>query len=140
MRAGAWPAGPAIENIKKDMCMSDAKKIGFFEKYLTVWVLLCMTAGWVFGHFFPRLTESLSRMEMVAGSQVNTPIAILIWLMIYPMMLKIDFAALKGVARKPAGLGVTLFVNWLVKPFSMALLGWFFIGHVFAPWLGACRT
>jgi arsenite transporter len=77
----------------------------------------------------------LSKVEFVQGSHVNAPIAVLIWLMIYPMMLKVDFTALGGIAKKPKGLAVTLFVNWLVKPFSMAALGWFFMWHVFSPWI-----
>ena len=75
-------------------------------------------------------------MEFGTGSHINIPIAVLIWLMIYPMMLKIDFASIRGVGRRPGGLAVTLVVNWLVKPFSMALLGWLFFRHVFAPWIG----
>ena len=112
-----------------------AKRLAFFERYLTVWVFLCMVAGVALGSVAPQLTSGLSRIEFVAGSHVNAPIAVLIWLMIYPMMLKVDFTALGGIAKKPKGLAVTLFVNWLVKPFSMALLGWFFMQHVFAAWI-----
>jgi len=111
------------------------KRLAFFERYLTVWVFLCMVAGVALGKLAPGLTASLSKLEFSQGSQVNVPIAVLIWLMIYPMMLKVDFGALGGIARKPKGLGVTLFVNWLVKPFSMALLGWLFMNHVFAAWI-----
>ena len=96
------------------------KRLAFFERYLTGWVFLCMVAGVLLGRLAPGLTGGLSRLEFGAGSQVNGPIAVLIWLMIYPMMLKVDFTALGGIARRPKGLAVTLVVNWLVKPFSMA--------------------
>jgi len=111
------------------------KRLAFFERYLTVWVFLCMVVGVGFGKFAPQFTATLSQVEFVHGSHVNAPIAVLIWLMIYPMMLKVDFTALGGVAQKPKGLAVTLFINWLVKPFSMAFLGWLFMAHVFARWI-----
>ena len=111
------------------------KRLAFFERYLTVWVFLCMIVGVALGRLAPGLTSSLSGLEFGEGSQVNIPIAILIWLMIYPMMLKVDFGAIGGVARKPKGLAVTLFVNWLVKPFSMALLAWVFMQHLFSTWI-----
>jgi len=111
------------------------KRLAFFERYLTLWVFLCMIAGVALGKLAPGLTENLSKLEFGQGSQVNVPIAVLIWLMIYPMMLKVDFTALGSIARKPKGLGVTLFVNWLVKPFSMALLAWLFMQHVFSAWI-----
>jgi arsenite transporter len=111
------------------------KRLAFFERYLTVWVFACMIVGVALGKLAPGFTTSLSKLEFGSGSQVNIPIAVLIWLMIYPMMLKVDFGAIGGVARRPRGLGVTLFVNWLVKPFSMALLGWLFMHHVFAAWI-----
>jgi ACR3 family arsenite transporter len=115
---------------------SGAKRgIGFFERYLTVWVLVCMGVGVGFGKLFPAATSTLSKMEFGHGSQVNVPIGILLWLMIYPMMLKVDFGAIGGIARRPKGLGVTLFVNWLVKPFSMAFLAWLFMQHLFARWI-----
>ncbi|MEW9624375.1 ACR3 family arsenite efflux transporter [Rhodanobacter geophilus] len=109
-------------------------RIGFFERYLTVWVLLCIVAGTLLGHLLPGAFEAMGGMEV---AQVNLPVAVLIWLMIIPMLLKIDFGALGGVRRQWKGIGVTLFINWAVKPFSMALLGWIFIRHVFAPWLPA---
>ncbi len=109
-----------------------SKKMNVFERYLTLWVGICMLVGVGSGKLFPSFTEAVSRMEFVEGSHVNAPIAVLIWLMIYPMMLKIDFAGIKGVAKRPKGLAVTLFVNWLVKPFSMALFGWFFLKVVFS--------
>ena len=111
------------------------KRLAFFERYLTVWVFLCMVVGVALGKIAPSLTTALSKVEFVHGSHVNAPIAVLIWLMIYPMMLKVDFTALAGIAKKPKGLAVPLFVNWLVKPFSMAFLGWLFMQHVFTPWI-----
>ena len=113
------------------------KRLAFFERYLTAWVFLCMVVGVAFGKLAPGFTEALSKVEFVPGSHVNAPIAVLIWLMIYPMMLKIDFTSLGGVAKKPKGLFVTLFINWLVKPFSMAALAWFFMQHVFSAWIDA---
>jgi ACR3 family arsenite transporter len=111
------------------------KRLAFFERYLTLWVLVCMVVGVAFGKLLPDLTKSLSQWEFGKGSQVNVPIGILLWLMIYPMMLKVDFSAIGGIAKRPKGLLVTLFVNWLVKPFSMALLAWVFMQHVFAAWI-----
>jgi ACR3 family arsenite transporter len=111
------------------------KRLAFFERYLTVWVFLCMVVGVAFGKLAPAFTAQLSRLQFGRGSQVNVPIGVLLWLMIYPMMLKVDFSALGGIARRPKGLAVTLFVNWLVKPFSMALLAWLFMQHVFSAWI-----
>jgi ACR3 family arsenite transporter len=116
---------------------TNPKRLAFFERYLTVWVLLCMVVGVAFGKLLPEVTSKLSKLEFGQGSQVNVPIGVLLWLMIYPMMLKVDFSAIGGIAKRPKGLMVTLFVNWLVKPFSMALLGWFFMQHVFAHWIDA---
>lgn len=115
--------------------ITSAKRLNFFERYLSLWVLVCMVVGVAFGKLLPVATASLSKLEFGQGSQVNVPIAVLIWLMIYPMMLKVDFTAIGGIARKPRGLMVTLFVNWLVKPFSMALLAWMFMQHLFAAWI-----
>jgi ACR3 family arsenite transporter len=109
-------------------------KIGFFERYLTLWVFLCIIVGIALGHWFPSPFQALGRLEV---AQVNLPVAILIWLMIIPMLLKIDFGALHHVKEHWRGIGITLFVNWAVKPFSMALLGWIFIRGVFAEWLPA---
>jgi arsenite transporter len=106
--------------------------MGFFERFLTLWVFLCILAGISLGHWFPQPFAWLGRMEV---AQVNLPVAVLIWLMIVPMLLKIDFAALHRVREHWKGVGVTLFVNWAVKPFSMALLGWIFIRGLFAEWL-----
>ena len=108
--------------------------MSLFERYLTLWVFLCIVAGIALGHFMPGVFGAISGMEV---AQVNLPVAVLIWLMIIPMLVKIDFAALGDVAKHWRGIGVTLFINWAVKPFSMALLGWFFIGYVFRPWLPA---
>jgi ACR3 family arsenite transporter len=94
-----------------------------------------MLAGLVLGKAFPGLTTALSKMEFGRDSRVNIPIGVLLWLMIFPMMLKVDFGAIKGIARRPKGLMVTLFVNWLIKPFSMALLAWLFLQHVFGAWI-----
>src|SRR5437016_5849161 len=111
------------------------RRLAFFDRYLSIWVLLCMVVGLALGKLLPGVTASLSKLEFGQGSQVNVPIGILLWLMIYPMMLKVDFSAIGGVARKPKGLLITLVVNWLVKPFSMALLAWIFTQHVFAAWI-----
>ena len=108
--------------------------MGAFERYLTVWVFLCIVVGIALGHLFPGLFQAVGAMEL---AQVNLPVGLLIWVMIIPMLIKVDFATLGEVRQHIKGIGVTLFVNWLVKPFSMALLGWIFIRHVFAPWLPA---
>ncbi len=112
------------------------KRMNLFERYLSLWVAACMVLGVVIGKVWPGLVSALHDMELGSGSGINIPIAVLIWLMIYPMMLKIDLASIKGVGRRPGGLAVTLFVNWLVKPFSMAFFGWLFFRHVFTPWIG----
>jgi ACR3 family arsenite transporter len=109
------------------------KRLNAFERYLSAWVALCIVAGVALGTAAPALVHALSRLEV---RHVNLPIAVLIWLMIYPMMLRIDFAALRGVGRRPTGLLIVLFVNWLVKPFSMAALGWLFFKHLFAGLIG----
>ena len=113
--------------------MSKEKRMSIFERYLSLWVAACMALGLLIGTTLPGFVGWLRSMELGHGSQINVPIAVLIWLMIYPMMLRIDFASIRGVGRRPTGLFVTLFVNWLVKPFSMALLGWVFFTKVFAP-------
>ncbi len=109
--------------------------MNLFERYLTLWVVLCMVAGIFLGKAFPGAVGAVRSLEFGKGSQINIPIAVLIWLMIYPMMLKVDFSSILDVGRKPRGLMVTLFVNWVVKPFSMAFLGWLFFKHVFFPWI-----
>lgn len=103
-----------------------------FERYLTVWVFLCIVVGIALGQMFPWIFQSIGRMEI---AEVNLPVGLLIWVMIIPMLVKVDFGALGEVRQHSKGIGVTLFVNWLVKPFSMAFLGWLFIRHWFAPWL-----
>ena len=105
-----------------------------FERYLTVWVFLCILAGIALGQFFPVVFQAIGSMEI---AKVNLPVGLLIWVMIIPMLIKVDFGALHEVRQHVKGIGVTLFVNWLVKPFSMALLGWFFIRYLFAPLLPA---
>jgi ACR3 family arsenite transporter len=115
---------------------STVKRLEIFERYLSLWVLLCMFAGIALGKLAPDLTHRISAFEFGRDSHVNVAIAALIWLMIYPMMLKIDFSGIRGVFAKPKGLFITLFVNWLVKPFSMALLGWLFIQWLFSTKLG----
>ncbi|MEF3366033.1 ACR3 family arsenite efflux transporter [Methylocystis sp. 9N] len=105
-----------------------------FERYLSVWVALCIVAGVALGHFLPGLFHAIGAMEL---ARVNLPVAALIWLMVIPMLMKIDFAALGEVGRHWRGIGVTLIVNWAVKPFSMALLAWIFIGYLFRPYLPA---
>ena len=113
---------------------AEGVRLGFFERYLTLWVTLCIVAGIVLGHFLPGMFQAIGGLEI---AQVNLPVAVLIWLMIIPMLVKIDFAALREVGQYWRGIGVTLFINWGVKPFSMALLGWLFIGGLFAPLLPA---
>lgn len=103
-----------------------------FERYLSLWVALCILAGITLGQWAPDLFRSIGRIEV---AQVNLPVGLLIWVMIVPMLLKVDFSALGQVRQHWRGIGVTLFVNWAVKPFSMALLAWLFIREVFAPWL-----
>jgi ACR3 family arsenite transporter len=112
------------------------KTLNLFERYLTLWVALCMGAGILLGRAFPGAINTVRSLEFGEGSQINIPIAILIWLMIYPMMLKVDFSSILSVGKRPKGLLVTLFVNWLVKPFSMAFFGWLFFKHLFFPWIG----
>jgi len=108
--------------------------MNFFERYLTAWVALCIVVGIALGQWMPDVFETIGRWEV---AQVNLPVGVLIWVMIIPMLVKVDFTALHEVRQHIKGIGVTLFVNWLVKPFSMAVLGWFFIRYLFAPWLPA---
>lgn len=124
-------------NTNEILCdLSQKKRLNFFEQYLTVWVFLCMVFGMAVGYLFPGFTAYLRDLQFAEGSQINLPMAILIWLMIYPMMLKIEFGSLKGVGKKPKGLLVTLFVNWMVKPFSMALIAWIFFKVLFLQIIG----
>ncbi|WP_310609092.1 ACR3 family arsenite efflux transporter [Limnohabitans sp.] len=108
--------------------------MNFFERYLTAWVALCIVVGIALGQWQPALFQAIAKLEY---AQVNLPVGLLIWVMIIPMLVKVDFGALHEVRQHIKGIGVTLFVNWLVKPFSMALLGWFFIRYLFAPLLPA---
>ncbi len=117
--AGCAPAAPAMNG---------------FERYLTVWVALCIVAGTALGQLAPGVFQAIGRLEV---ARVNLPVGLLIWIMVIPMLLKVDFGALGRVKRHWRGIGVTLFVNWAVKPFSMALLAWVFIRHAFAGWLPA---
>src|ERR1700687_3315090 len=107
-----------------------------FERYLTVWVALCIVAGIALGHVMPGVFQAIGSAEI---ARVNLPVAALIWLMIVPMLVKIDFAAIGKVREHWRGIGVTLFINWAVKPFSMAALGWLFIGWLFKPLLPAAQ-
>ena len=116
----------ASEAIKQNMSL--------FERYLTLWVAICIAVGVALGHYFSGVFQLIGGMEV---AQVNLPVAVLIWLMIIPMLVKIDFGALSEVREHWRGVGVTLFINWAVKPFSMAFLGWLFIGNLFAPYLPA---
>jgi ACR3 family arsenite transporter len=111
-----------------------AAGLGFFERFLSLWVLLCIAAGIGLGQWAPEVFQALGRLEV---AKVNLPVGLLIWAMIVPMLVKIDFGALHEVRRHARGIGVTLFVNWAVKPFSMALFGWLFVRLWFAPWLPA---
>ncbi len=106
--------------------------MNLFERYLTLWVFLCIVAGVTLGQLMPGVFHAIGAVEI---AKVNLPVAVLVWLMIIPMLLKINFAALGQVKEHWRGIGVTLFINWGVKPFSMALLGWFFIGYLFRGWL-----
>jgi ACR3 family arsenite transporter len=110
----------------------DVTPMSIFERYLTVWVFLCIVAGIALGQMLPGVFQAIGRMEV---AQVNLPVGLLIWVMIIPMLVKVDFGALHEVRSHVRGIGVTLFVNWLVKPFSMAFLGWLFIRQIFAPYL-----
>ncbi len=115
-------------------CMPAASAMSGFERYLSLWVALCIIAGVVLGKLAPGAFQAIGRLEI---ARVNLPVGLLIWVMIVPMLLKVDFGALGQVGRRWRGIGITLFVNWAIKPFSMALLAWIFIRHVFASWLPA---
>jgi len=110
----------------------ETKHIGFFEKYLTLWVALCIGAGIVIGHFFGDTVNLLSGVEI---SGVNIVVAVLVWLMIYPMMLQVDFSSIKNVGKRPKGLILTLIVNWLIKPFTMAFFAWIFFSKLYGAFI-----
>ncbi|NOQ24011.1 MAG: ACR3 family arsenite efflux transporter [Bacteroidales bacterium] len=112
--------------------MTQKRHIGFFEKYLTLWVALCIAGGIAIGHFAGDGMQSLSKMEVF---KVNIPVAILIWLMIYPMMLQVDFSSIKNVGKKPKGLILTLIINWLIKPFTMAFFAWIFFTKLYGAFI-----
>ena len=114
---------------------TERKRLNLFERWLSLWVGVCMVAGVAIGLRAPAFTAWLRGLEFGTESQINVAIAVLLWLMIYPMMLRIDLASVLDVRRRPRGILVTLFVNWLVKPFSMALLGWLFFKHFFRAWI-----
>ncbi|PVY79741.1 ACR3 family arsenite transporter [Cupriavidus alkaliphilus] len=124
----------ASQHVAASTPAAAAPAIGFFERYLTIWVALCIVAGIALGQMLPGVFQAIGRMEY---AQVNLPVGLLIWVMIIPMLVKIDFGALAQVKSHWRGIGVTLFINWAVKPFSMALLGWIFVRHLFAPLLPA---
>ncbi|NWG13448.1 MAG: ACR3 family arsenite efflux transporter [Acidobacteria bacterium] len=111
------------------------KRLNPFERYMSLWVISCMLVGVLIGKLMPGSIDALRGLEFGESSQINVPIAVLIWLMIIPMMMKVDFAAIRGVGKRPRGLFVTLFINWLVKPFSMALFAWLFFRLVFSAWI-----
>jgi ACR3 family arsenite transporter len=115
--------------------ITEAKRLNLFERYLTLWVGLCMVASVLLGKAAPGLIQALREMELGQDSHVNFPMALLIWLMITPMMMKVDFRSVAKVGQRPKGLLVTLFINWVVKPFSMALLAWVFFRFVFSAWM-----
>ncbi len=114
------------------MTVVPKKQIGFFEKYLTLWVALCIAAGILIGNFAGESVAVLSKMELF---RVNIPVAILVWLMIYPMMLQVDFTSIKNVGKRPKGLILTLVVNWLIKPFTMAFFAWIFFTKIYAAFI-----
>jgi len=120
--------------IEQQMLPTD-KKLNLFERYLTLWMGLCMVAGVLLGKAAPGVIQALREMEFGQDSHVNFPMAVLIWLMITPMMMKVDFRAVAKVGQRPQGLLVTLFINWVVKPFSMALLAWVFFRFMFSGWM-----
>lgn len=116
------------------------KRLSFFERYLTLWVALCMVAGFVIGRAVSGFVASLRGTEFGEGSHISLPIALLIWLMIVPMMMKVEFASIRDVGKRPAGLLITLLVNWVVKPFSMAFFAWLFFRYVFSAWITAAEA
>ncbi len=108
------------------------KRIGFFEKYLSLWVILCIAGGIIIGNIFGDTTQTISKLEVF---KVNIPVAILVWFMIYPMMLQIDFSSIKNVGKRPKGLILTIVINWLIKPFTMAFFAWIFFTKIYAAFI-----
>lgn len=121
-------------SVQCEVAARPAAAMNLFERYLTLWVALCIVLGVALGQWLPGVFQAVARLEV---AQVNLPVGVLIWVMIIPMLVKVDFSAVHQVRQHVRGIGVTLFVNWLVKPFSMALLGWLFVRQLFAPWLPA---
>jgi ACR3 family arsenite transporter len=115
-------------------CSGEPEHVSIFERYLTLWVAICIVVGIAAGHFLPGLFQALASLEY---AKVNLPMAVLIWLMIIPMLVRIDFMSLRQVGTYWRGIGITLVINWAIKPFSMALLGWLFVGWLFRPLLPA---
>ena len=128
------------ETITASASQIDERRLGFFERYLSLWVALCMVTGVLIGKMLPGVTAAIRGLEFGEGSQINAPIAVLIWLMITPMMMKVDFSAVRNVGRRPAGLIVTVLVNWIVKPFSMALFAWVFFRLVFSAFISPAEA
>ena len=122
-------ANPSTQPVNSSEEVVKGKGLGFFERYLSLWVALCIVVGIVLGQILPVIPDTLSRFTY---AEVNIPIAILIWLMIYPMMVQIDFSSVLGVRRQPKGLALTLVVNWLIKPFSMVIFASLFLQGIFA--------
>jgi len=121
------------EPIKKAVIPDEPKKsIGLFEKYLTIWVALGILAGITIGHFTGDGIEIISNMEI---ARVNIPVAILIWLMIYPMMLQVDFSSIRKIGKRPRGVVWTLIINWAIKPFTMAFFAWIFFSKLYGAWI-----
>jgi ACR3 family arsenite transporter len=119
------------------MSNKESKSIGFFEKYLTIWVALCIGAGILLGNVAGDSMDALSKMELY---KVNLPIAILIWLMIYPMMLQIDFSSLRNIGKRPKGIILTVVVNWIIKPFTMAFFAWIFFTKLYGAWIDPAQA
>lgn len=137
---GEQAVSAVIRSTAPPMAQASDKKLTAFEQYLSLWVGSCMIVGIFLGKVLPGFVDGLRRMEFGNGSQINVPIAVLIWLMIIPMMMKVDFASIRNVGKRPRGLLITLFVNWLVKPFSMAIIAWIFFRHVFAAWISPAEA
>ncbi len=119
------------------MSNQETKSIGFFEKYLTIWVTLCIVAGILMGHISGDFMNALSKIELY---RVNLPIAVLIWLMIYPMMLQIDFSSIKDIKKRPKGIILTVIVNWIIKPFTMAFFAWIFFTKLYGAWIDPAQA
>src|SRR6056297_3350858 len=118
---------------KEEIRVEDkTKNIGFFEKYLTLWVGICIIAGVIIGRLWPTFPNTLSQWEY---AQVSIPVAILIWFMIYPMMVEIDFSSIREAGKRPKGLTITLVTNWIIKPFTMFFFSWLFLRVIFQPFI-----